>query len=86
MSTAMPAAISTATFDSTTLAALGVTPRIYTWTWGSGANADSATLYAGVPVPSSVPEPASALLLTLGAAGLALLTRASSTRSRHLRA
>ncbi|MGH9622633.1 MAG: hypothetical protein ACRD45_23370 [Bryobacteraceae bacterium] len=61
---------STATFDSTTLAALGVTPGVYTYTWGSGTDADSLTLYAGVP---AVPEPAPALLLILGAAGLALL-------------
>ncbi len=68
---------STATWDSTTLAALGVTPGTYTWTWGSGADADSLTLYAGVPAPSSssTPEPAPALLLTLGAAGLALFKR-----------
>lgn len=65
----------TATWDSTTLAALGVTTGTYTWTWGSGADADSLTLYAGVPAPSSAPEPASVLELTLGAAALALFRR-----------
>ena len=55
-----------ATWDDTTLAALGVTPGTYTWTWGSGANADLLTLVVA-------PEPAPALLLTLGVAGLALL-------------
>jgi hypothetical protein len=73
---------STATWDNTTLAALGVTPGTYTWTWGSGADADSLTLYAGVPAPGSVPEPASAVLLTLGAAGLALMTQRHRTLSR----
>jgi hypothetical protein len=66
----------TATWNNTTLPALGVTPGIYTWTWGSGADADSLTLYAGVPaLGSTTPEPAPALLLTLGAAALALFAR-----------
>jgi hypothetical protein len=59
----------TATWDNTTIAALGVTPGIYTWTWGTGANADSLKLFAGVPVP----EPGTLGLLSIGAAGLALL-------------
>ncbi len=72
----------TATWDSTTLAALGVTPGTYTYTWGTGANADSLTLYAGVPAPTSVPEPAPALVLTLGAAALALFRHRSLILNR----
>jgi PEP-CTERM motif len=66
---------STAVFDSTTLAAMSVTTGVYTWTWGSGPHADSVTLYAGVPVPASAPEPASFLLAGFGAAALRLAAR-----------
>lgn len=59
---------STATFDNTTLANLGATAGVYTYSWGSGADADSLILFVGVP------EPASPLLITLGAAALSLLT------------
>jgi hypothetical protein len=40
-----------ATWNATTLAGLGATPGTYTWTWGSGANADSYTLIIGSPTP-----------------------------------
>ena len=39
----------TVTFSSTTLNNLGVIPDVYRWTWGTGANADSLVLFAGVP-------------------------------------
>lgn len=55
------------TWDNTTISGLGLTPGTYTWTWGSGSNADSLE----VIVPgASVPEPASLTLLALGAAGM----------------
>jgi PEP-CTERM motif len=71
----------TATFDSTTLAALGITPGAYTWTWGTGQNADSLTFFAGVQ-PSSVPEPTSVGLMSVGLAGGALLW-ARNALARH---
>jgi PEP-CTERM motif len=47
------------------LVSLGVTPGVYTWTWGSGAEADSFTLIAG-----NVPEPSTWAMMLLGFAGL----------------
>lgn len=34
----------TGTYSNTSIASLGLTPGSYTWTWGSGANADSLVL------------------------------------------
>jgi hypothetical protein len=56
------------TFANRTFTTMGVTPGVHTWTWGSGATADSYTLMIG-----TVPEPAS--LSALGFAGAALLRR-----------
>jgi hypothetical protein len=67
---------SSSTWDGKTLAALGVTPGIYTWTWGSAATADSFTLDIGDAPPSDVPEPMSGALL-LGALGVLGLARRS---------
>lgn len=60
------------TYNNTTLAALGVTTGTYTWTWGSGVDADSLTLYAGVPVPTAATEPGSLLLMAGGFAALGI--------------
>lgn len=49
-------------------ASLSMNPGSYTWTWGSGANADSATLVVG-----AAPLPSTAALLAVG--GLALRRR-----------
>jgi len=59
------------TWDNWTLAALGATPGTYTWTWGSGAHADSFTLN----IESPVPEPASFALLGTAVAALGLSWR-----------
>jgi hypothetical protein len=63
----------TDTYDSTTLSALGATDGTYTWTWGTGPNADSFTLQVG-PVSTAMPEPASALVFGLPVVAT-LLTR-----------
>ena len=54
------------TFNSTTIAGLGITPGTYVWTWGTGQNADF------FEITTNAPEPASILLV--GSAMLALLT------------
>lgn len=64
----------TATYDNATLASLGITPGVYTWSWGSGVTADSFVFNA------TVPEPASLTLLILPALALPGLTR---LRRRH---
>jgi hypothetical protein len=56
----------TMTFAGTTIAALGATPGTYTWTWGSGPDADFATL-------NVVPEPGSLALFGLSALGVGLI-------------
>jgi hypothetical protein len=58
----------TATWDNTTLAKLGLIPGTYTYSWGSGATADSFTLDIGA---SPVPEPNLLGCLMLPAAWLA---------------
>lgn len=52
---------SSATWDGKSFASLGVTPGIYTWTWGTGAD-QSFTLDAFV----GVPEPAALGMLGFG--------------------
>lgn len=63
---------STATWDNTSLAALGVTVGSYIWNWGSGASADSFTLNIS---DAPVPEPASWALLGVGLAGVLIQRR-----------
>ena len=60
------------TFDSETFASLGLTPGTYTWTWGTGQDADSFTVQIG----SAAPEPGTLTLLCLGACALLRVRRA----------
>ena len=56
-----------ARFANTSLSSLGVTKGTYRWTWGTGASADSLTLYIrGKPSPPTpVPTTPGALMLLL---------------------
>lgn len=58
---------STSTWTGASLASYGITPGVYTWTWGGGSG-DSAVLYAGV---TPIPEPATYIALA-GFCGLGL--------------
>jgi PEP-CTERM motif len=55
------------TLDNRTIAGLGMIPGTYTWTWGSGAVADSLTVnIASVPEPSTLVLAGAALLAGFG--------------------
>ena len=41
------------TYDNATFASLGFTPGVYTYTWGTGADADSFIVTGGVPEPAT---------------------------------
>ena len=54
----------TATWNNTTIAALGLTPGTYTYTWGGGATADSFTVNIGTS-PTATPAPSSLYLAAM---------------------
>jgi len=64
------------TYDSATFSSLGVTPGIYEWTWGTGAN-QNFTLDAVAP---AVPDSGS----TLGLLSLSVVALLGATRLRFL--
>jgi hypothetical protein len=63
---------STSTWNGQTLAGLGLTPGTYTYTWGSGATADSFVINIGGSV-NPTPVPSTLYLLIAGLIGLALI-------------
>jgi len=54
------------TYSGQTISSLGLTPGTYTWTWGTGAHADSLTVQIG-PATTAVPEPSTAIVAVFGA-------------------
>lgn len=66
-------------FAGQTFASIGLTPGTYTWTWGSGINADSFRVEIG----PAVPEPASALSFGVGLIGLAAMRRHRAKSGRR---
>lgn len=70
---------STETWSTTTLSSLGLTSGVYSWTWGTGAHADTFTLDVGSPTTMS-PEPGTGLLLFCCITGL-VLARANKAKS-----
>ena len=72
----------TDTFNNTTIAGLGLTPGTYTYTFGSGATADSYILNI-LRTSTAVPEPASTALLALGLAALLCAKRRAHPQRRN---
>lgn len=70
----------TATYDNVTISDLGLIPGTYTWSWGSGAAADSFEL---IVADQPIPEPTT--LAILGAPLALLLTRRRSERAAQPR-
>ena len=61
--------LDTDTYSGQSLSSLGITPGTYTYTFGSGATADSYTIIAAVPEPSAIG------LIAVGAVMLGLVMR-----------
>ena len=61
----------TDTYTSKTLAGLGLTSGVYTFTWGTGSHADSLVVNIAA-APASVPELSTFALLGIGGIGLAV--------------
>ncbi len=72
----------TATVDNATLSSLGLTPGTYTWTWGTGANADSLTVQIG-PAATVVPEPSTAIAAVFGAIAFLAYGRSRQCRAER---
>ncbi len=64
-----------ATYTGQSFATLGLTPGVYLYTFGSGADADTFT----IDVAASVPEPASLALLGTGLLGVGFARRRERT-------
>jgi hypothetical protein len=68
-----PLGTTTATWANATITSLGLTPGSYTWTWGSGATADTFTLDIVSGGAPAAPEPGVWAMMILGFAGIAIL-------------
>ncbi|MFO0908956.1 MAG: hypothetical protein U0794_11450, partial [Isosphaeraceae bacterium] len=69
------------TWNNATFASLGLTPGAYTYTWGSGSNADFLTFQIGTA--AAVPEPSSLLLAATLAGGIGTLRLAQRALRRR---
>jgi hypothetical protein len=67
---------STDTYANQTFSSLGLTPGTYTWTWGTGADADFFTI-------NVVREPSTLTLAVIGA--VAIIASGCARHSRHQR-
>jgi hypothetical protein len=78
-----PLGTSTDTWNSASFLTLHVTPGIYEWTWGNGAD-QSFTLCAGVacPVAPATPLPATLPPFASGLGALGLLARRRKRRAQ----
>jgi hypothetical protein len=68
----------TDTYTGQSFSSLGLTPGTYTWTWGTGASADSFTVQIGPA--AAVPEPSTAIEAVIG-----VVTLSAYGWSRHRR-
>ena len=67
----------TSTYDNQTFVRLDVTPGVYEWTWGVGAN-QNFTLEIGA---GAVPEPSTWAMMLIGFAGLGYAGHRASRKS-----
>lgn len=77
-----PLPATTSTWAGASLASLGITPGTYTWSWGSGADADSVVLYAGAPEPPQA-VPTLGEYAVLGLASLLAMSGVACARKRN---
>lgn len=78
-----PLGTSTATWNGSTIAGLGLVPGTYTWTWGSGPAADSFTLNVGMAPSSLAAVPTLSELMLIGLSSLLAVLGVARTRRRN---
>ena len=64
---------SSSVFNSASFSSFGLTPGVYTYSFGSGVDLDTITVQ--IVAATTVPEPASLALLGMGVAGIAAVRR-----------
>lgn len=65
----------TDTWTGATFASLGLTPGVYTYSWGKGEDADTLQVRIGATSPAGVPEPATWAMMLTGFLGLGAVLR-----------